>query len=216
MVSFVGGRFGLAYLGDGAAAALAVRANDAPVSLPPGQLLTLDAAGQPQVGPVGDWIAQQGLGQSWGRMLGVASALAARPDVDISLYRNIIAWDRYAGASYVSMRMPEYRFSPEIRQVVQTVTVISQPVTAGGAVRTVPFNAANEVPALSPAAASVQNIRDIGEGVTAVLLNLQASALLQATGSQGLGFRGLQQLAIAGFLDTGIRSIGPAGLGANP
>jgi len=210
----VAGKFGVAYAGDGGPPAVNVRVNEAQVSVPSGQLLTLDDAGQPQVGPAGDWLAQQGLIQPWGRVLGVASAHAARADIHVALFKNIIAWDRYAGATYVSAALREYRFSLEIRQTVQTVTLLNRPAATGGTVQTVPFNAANEVPALSPASASVQNIRDVGQGVTAIVLNNIAAALLQATGSQGLGFRGLQQLSVPGFFGPGFRTPGPSGLGA--
>jgi hypothetical protein len=54
----------------------------------------------------------------------------------------------------------------------------------------------------------------VGQGVTAIVLNNIAAALLQATGSQGLGFRGLQQLSVPGFFGPGFRTPGPSGLGA--
>jgi len=93
------------------------------------------------------------------------------------------------------------------------VTVSQSTAAAAGAVQTQPFNAANEVPLLSPAAASVQNARGIGAGISALGLNNNAALLLRQTGSRGLGFRGLEQLAIPG-LSPGGRTIGPAGLGA--
>jgi hypothetical protein len=66
----------------------------------------------------------------------------------------------------------------------------------------------------SPAAAAVQNLRNVGAGVTAAVLNSNAATVLERTGSQGLGFRGLQQLAIPGTTSAGTRTVGPAGLGA--
>ncbi len=202
------------YLTDGTPPWITPRVNGAAIELPSGQLLTVDVAGTHQVAAMGDWLSEQGFRQAWGRELGVASAHTSRPDVEAKLFDNIIAWDRYAGATYVVSRLREQRFDIEIRQTVQTVTSANRPSQKGGKVETQPFAAANEVPLLSPAAASVQNMRDVGQGVTAQRLNSSAASLLESTGSRGLGFRGLRQLAVPGVTDAGVRTVGPAGLGA--
>ena len=152
-------------------------------------------------------------GADWAGRPGMASARAARDRVGKDLFTNIIRWDQRAGAKYVKKRVRPEPFNPEIRQIT---TVAGQPqrlVTPTGAVpRTIPEVAANEVPPLSPAAISLISG---AEGVTAVLLNNNRNArdLLRRTGSIGLGFRGLAQLALPGF-SGGVRTIGPAGLGA--
>lgn len=203
----------LAYVGEPAGAELPIRINDVATSLPADQLLTVNAQGQPQTGPLGHWLTEAGFRQAWGRTLGVASAREARADVETNLFHNIIAWDRYAGAAYVSVRLRETPFNLEIRQNIETTTTISRPSTRGAIQQTQPFAGANSVPVVSPAAASVQNIADIGQGVTAIHLNANAAALLEANGSQGLGFRGLRLLAISAFSSSGTRTVGPAGLG---
>ena len=137
----------------------------------------------------------------------------SRRDVEANLFHNIIAWDRYAGAGHVVPRLEPPRFNPEIRTTIQTVTTPSRPTTRSQSVQTTPFPGANSVPTASPAAASVQNLQNVGQGVTAILLNNNAAALLLATGSRGLGFGGPAQLSIPGF-SGGVRTIGPAGLGA--
>ncbi|RMF76444.1 MAG: hypothetical protein D6744_12295 [Planctomycetota bacterium] len=160
------------------------------------------------------WLAAHDFGKSWGESIGVSSATAARGDVERDLFRNIVQWDRRGGASYVAAEIRSYRFNPEIRQVVQTISAQQRQTSRGTEIRTQPFDAANEVPTLSPAALSVQN-RNIAEGVTVITLNSRAGALLTNTGSQGLGFRGPSRLAIPGLLG-GLRTVGPAGLGAQP
>ncbi|MCK4343021.1 MAG: hypothetical protein KAY37_15005 [Phycisphaerae bacterium] len=197
-------------------ASIAPRVNGRPVELSSNEMLTVDGTGAHRVEPLGDWPARQGFVRAWGRDLGVASARELRVDVETNLFNNIIAWDRYAGAAYVASRLREQRFDIEIRQTVQAVSTFNRPSQRGAAVETKPFDAANEVPLLSPASASVQNTRYVGQGVTAIELNSSAAAFLQATGSRGLGFRGLRQLAIPGVTSTGLRTIGPAGLGAQP
>jgi hypothetical protein len=207
-------RVGVAYVAEEVAAPIVVGVGGSSISLSSGQLLTVDPAAGPQVGPLANWLAEQGFERTCGRDLGVASAQMSRRYVETSLFENIIAWDRYAGAPHVAARLREQRFSLEIRQTVQTVTTPTRPISRGGPVPTEPFPAANEVPPLSPAAASVQNLRQVGQGVTAIELNRRAATLLELTGSQGLGFRGLRNLAIPGFSPGGVRTTGPAGLGA--
>jgi len=189
---------------------LGVRVNAAAVPLASGQLVTVARDGTYRLQPAGDWRAQQGFDRSWGRDIGVASAQVSRRDVETSLFNNIISWDRYAGAAGVVPRLAGQQFNPEIRQTVQTVSGVSRTGTRAAPVGTQPFAAANEVPLISPAALSVQNITT---GVTALQLNQRASTLLQSTGSRGLGFRGLLQLAIPG-ISGGQRTAGPAGLAA--
>jgi hypothetical protein len=206
-----GTRVSVAYTGDKAAPAMSVNVNGTPVSLGSEHLLTVDGAGQPQVGPLDNWLRQQGFEEAWGRTLGVQSARHAREEVQSGLFQNIIAWDKYAAAAYVSVRLQETRFSLEIRQNVQTTTTPNRPSTRGAVTQTAAFPGANAVPIVSPAAASVQTI---GQGVTAIRLNTNAAGLLAATGSQGLGFRGPALLAVPGFSSSGVRTAGPAGLGA--
>ncbi|MBP7745052.1 MAG: hypothetical protein KA383_02895 [Phycisphaerae bacterium] len=206
------------YEADGGAEALAVRVGTRRVNVPGGQRLTVAGGGAPEVVALGDWLSQSGFTDDWGRELGVESARESRVDVEANLFGNIIAWDRYAGAGHVVPRLQPPKFDPEIRQTVQTVTTPVQSNVQNPTVQTVvrPDFALNEVPPLSPAGASVQNIRDLGAGVTAITLNAQGRTYLVLTGSQGLGFRGLLQLAIPGFSDGGTRTLGPAGLGAQP
>lgn len=202
----------LGYLGDPAAGGLTVSVGSSSLALATGQLLTVERSGQSQVASLGAWLAEQGFDRAWGRDLGVRSAQVARHDVESNLFQTIISWDRYAGAAYVAAQIRPAPPSFEIRQTVQTVTTVTRPTGRGGAVQTEPTAGANEVPVLSPAAASVQNLREVGGGVTAIELNRNASALLSATGSQGLGFRGLRLLAIPGS-QGGIPTVGPPGLG---
>ncbi len=196
-------------------ASIAVNVNSKPTLLPAGQLLVVDAAGTPNLMPLGDWLQAEGFAREWGRELGVGAAQEFRTEVEADLFNNIIAWDRYAGARYVVPRLAPPRFNIEIRQTIQTITVPARPSTRGGAIETQPFPGANEVPAVSPAAASVQNLRDVGGGITAILLNRNASQLLTGSGSQGLGFEGLRQLSIPGR-SGGVPTAGPSGLGSQP
>lgn len=205
-------RVAVGYLGDPAAGGLAVSVGSSSLALTTGQLLAVERTGQSQVASLGDWLVEQGFDRAWGRDLGVRSAQVARHDVESNLFQTIISWDRYAGAAYVAAQIRPAPPSFEIRQTVQTVTTLARPTGRGGAVQTEPTAGANEVPVLSPAAASVQNLREVGGGVTAIELNRNASALLSATGSQGLGFRGLRLLAIPGS-QGGIPTVGPPGLG---
>lgn len=194
---------------------IAPRLNGSPVSLPSGQLMTIAANASPEIAPVGDWAAKQGFAVVWGRELGVASAQAARREVEDKLFGNITAWDRYAGGTYVATRLYERTFNPEIRQTVQSITTPTSTSTRGGTVQTTGFPGANAVPVISPAASSVQDPRSVGAGVTAIGLNTRAAELLASSGSQGLGFQGLRSLAIPGIRE-GLRTAGPAGLGAQP
>jgi hypothetical protein len=202
----------VAYLSEQEApAALAVKVNGKLTPLDSGQLLTVDGT-EVHIGPAAEWLASEDFDSPWGVSLGVASAQAARPKLESALFTNITSWDVYGGKEYVTSRLEAGRFRPEIRQVVTTVTTPQRPVSpAAGVPETSGFPAANEVPLLSPAALSVI---DPSANVTAILLNQQASRLLRQTGSRGLGFRGLSQLAIPGFLRGGSRTVGPAGLGA--
>ena len=204
----------LVYLPEGDAPPATINVADQAVQLQPGERLLIDVSNGIGRAPLGDWLAEQGFERAWTQDLGVASAQIARGVVEANLFNNIIAWDRYAGATYVASRLRTQRFRPEIRTTVQTITTVSRSTQRQAQIQTQPFDAANEVPLLSPAALSVQNTGSIGAGVTAIRLNASAAQLLASTGSRGLGFRGLRHLAIPGFTDDGIRTIGPAGLGA--
>jgi hypothetical protein len=203
----------VAYVADGAPATLSVTVGESPVTLPSNHVLTVAGGVEPRVGPLGEWLERQGFQAAWGRNLGVESARAARKAVERNLFTNIIEWDRYAGAANVVPRLAAWRFNPEIRQTVQSVTTVNQQAGRGAAPKTTPFAGANEIPIISPAAASVQNLRTVAAGVTAVQLNRDAATLLGLTGSRGLGFGGLARLAVPGSVG-GIRTVGPAGLGA--
>ena len=206
-----GGTITAAYVAEaGGPPSMKLSALGRPRELGSGQMISV-AGGQVQTGPAEDWIAKSQLDTTWGVMLGVASAQAARPALESTLFSNITAWDVYGGQKYVSGRLEAGRFRPEIRQVANTISTPQRSGTAPkGAPQTQGFPAANEVPYLSPAALSVINPT---ENVTAIQLNVQARNLLTATGSRGLGFRGLSRLAIAGTFGDGIPTIGPSGLG---
>ncbi|MBU0616933.1 MAG: hypothetical protein KKI02_04390 [Planctomycetes bacterium] len=181
-------------------------------SIKNGELLTVEGPAI-RVEPAADWLASEQFDTPWGINLGVASAQAARPALESDLFVNITSWDFYGGKEYVTSRLEAGRFRPEIRQVVTTVTTPQRVASAAGGVREASgFPAANEVPLLSPAALSVVNPT---ENVTAIQLNIQARGLLTQTGSRGLGFRGLSQLAIPGLFGAGTPTVGPAGLGAD-
>lgn len=205
-------RVAVGYLGDLPAGHLSVGVGSSSLTLAAGQLLTVERSGASHVDALGGWLAEQGLDRAWGRDLGVRSAQTARLGVEASLFRTIISWDRRAEAAYVVPLIRPAAPGFEIRQTLQAVTIAARPTGRGGVVGTEPTAGANEVPVLSPAAASVQNLREVGGGVTAIELNRNASALLSATGSQGLGFRGLRLLAIPGT-QGGIPTVGPPGLG---
>jgi hypothetical protein len=206
-------RVAVAYVAENATGPLSVTVGERPVPLTSNQLLTVEGGVEPRVEPLGEWLAQEGFLAAWGRNLGVESARAARKVVEGNLFTNIIEWDRYAGAESVSVRLVGWRFNPEIRQTVQSVTTVNRQAGRNAAPQTTPFTGANEVPIISPAAASVQNLRTLAQGVTAVQLNRDAATLLGLTGSRGLGFGGLANLAVPGSVG-GIRTVGPAGLGA--
>ncbi len=208
-----GERVRIAYAPEGEGSSLDVRVNGNPVNLAAGQALVV-ADGGPQQEVLGDWLGQEGFTQPWGRELGVASAQAARAEVEAKLFDNVITWDRYAGATYVVQRLREQRFNLEIRATVQAVTTANRSSQRGGEVQTAPFPGANAVPVISPAAASVQDPHNVGQNLTAIQLNSNAARLLEATGSRGLGFQGLRLLSVPGVTSTGTRTIGPAGLGA--
>lgn len=142
----------------------------------------------------------------------LAGAKEARDEVGASLFNEVTSWDRRAAPRYVRGRIESSRFTPEQRQVnfsVAALNRVSSPLEALPA--TVSFEGANEVPPVSPAALSVINIAN---NVTAIVLNREARQLLTQTGSIGLGFGGLGQLALPGLFG-GVRSVGPSGLGAN-
>lgn len=141
--------------------------------------------------------------------LSVVACRQRRGSVEDNLFRNIISWDRFAGADAVIPQLSAGRTAPEIRQVTQTVTVTNNVSNRGQAIQTVSTLGANSVPILSPASLVFQT----GDALAAVLANnAQAGVLLSLTGSQGLGFGGLIQLGVPG-ISGGVRSIGPAGLG---
>jgi hypothetical protein len=184
------------------------------VVLDAGHTLTVAADGKKEV-----QLAPEDLQRELARFpdpkLTVASAQEVRVDIAENLFRNIVIWDRYAGAIHIQkVLQPPYQ--PEIRQTAEAFAEVNRAVGRTGTLRTQPFAAANAVPLVSPASASVQNVIDVGVGgLTASFLNRQAATLLQATGSRGLGFGGLRQLAIPGF-SLGGRTIGPAGLAGLP
>lgn len=202
----------VAYLSDGdLPPALTLTVNGNARSINRGDLLTVDGA-EVRVEPAAQWLAAEHFDARWDVNLGIASAQAARPALEMALFTNITSWDVYGGKEYVTARLEAGRFRPEIRQIVTTVTTPQRPATAvSGVPETRGFPAANEVPLLSPAALSVVNL---AEDVTAIRLNIQARELLRQTGSRGLGFRGLSQLAIPGLSGSGTPTVGPAGLGA--
>ncbi len=188
---------------------MALRVLGAPHSLADGDMLRI-VGDEVSTAPAAAWLRERGFERPWGAALGVASAQTVRPGVESSLFENIISWERYGGKEYVKARLEARRFQPEVRQVVTSVSRPQRPVSPPSSVpQTTGFPAANEVPLLSPAALSVANL---SEGVTAIQLNNQARSLLTQTGSRGLGFRGLAQLAIPGLLG-GVPTPGPAGLG---
>ncbi len=197
----------------GPAASLAVNVAGTSRTVASGQYLRVTAGAEAEQQSLGPWMAAEGFDAAWGRNLGVESARAARVVVERNLFDNIIEWDRYAGSGYVGARLREWRFNPEIRQTVESISAPARLTGRGAQQLTVPFAGANSVPLFSPAAAAVQNIRNVGAGVTAAVLNSNAATVLERTGSQGLGFRGLQQLAVPGTT-AGTRTVGPAGLGA--
>jgi hypothetical protein len=191
--------------------AMALTARGNARSIKDGELLTIEGPAL-RVEPAGDWLAAEQFDTPWGINLGVASAQAARPGLESDLFINITSWDYYGGEEYVTSRIEAGRFRPEIRQVVtQAITLQRAAAANSGVAKTTGFPAANEVPLLSPAALSVANPT---ANVTAIQLNSQARGLLTQTGSRGLGFRGLSQLAIPGLFGTGTPTVGPAGLGA--
>ncbi len=200
------------YVGE-PSASLTVSVAGTPRAVASGQYLRAAAGAEPELQALGPWLQAEGFDAAWGRNLGVESARAARKLVEANLFTNIIEWDRYAGAAYVGARLQEWRFNPEIRQTVESVSAPARLTGRGAQPQTVPFAGANAVPLFSPAGAAVQNLRNVGQGVTAVQLNSQAADFLQRTGSRGLGFRGLEQLALPAFLNGGVRSPTPAGLG---
>jgi len=190
---------------------MAMRVMGRPRSINSGEVITI-VGGEIQTGPAEAWLSEQRFDNAWGQSLGVASAQAARPSLESSLFSNITEWDVFGGEEYVTSRLEAGRFRPEIRQVVSS---ISTPRRTGSTMKAAPkvsgFPAANEVPVLSPAALSVINPL---ANVTAIQLNLQARGLLTDTGSRGLGWRGQSQLAISGLFGGGTPTVGPAGLGA--
>jgi hypothetical protein len=191
--------------------AMALTARGEARSIKHGEMLTIEGPAM-RVEPAADWLAGEQFDTPWGINLGVASAQAARPELESDLFVNITSWDFYGGKEYVTSRLVAGRFQPEIRQVVTQTTTPQRAASAtGGVPDTSGFPAANEVPLLSPAALSVVNPT---ANVTAIQLNIQARGLLTQTGSRGLGFRGLSQLAIPGLFGAGTPTVGPAGLGA--
>lgn len=210
------GQTRVAYMSEGdLPGAMALTALGQASSIKHGEMLTIEGPAM-RVGSASEWSAVAAdlrVGRdSWGVKLGVASAQAARPRLESNLFVNITSWDFYGGQEYVTSRLEAGRFRPEIRQVVTSVTTPQRVASASKAIpETSGFPAANEVPLLSPAALSVVNPI---ENVTAIQLNIQARGLLTQTGSRGLGFRGLSQLAIPGLFGSGTPTVGPAGLGA--
>jgi len=203
-----GARVNLAYVSD-ADGALPVNVSGAASSLPSGKWLVIDGDSV-EIRDAGPWI-DDSFEPDYAELLGLASAQQVRVGVGQRLFENIVTWDQRGGSEYVKGKIDTGRFNPEIRTVAVSISTPTRPLAKGASVSpTVSFPAANEVPPLSPAALSVVNL---GEGVTAILLNRQARGLLEANGSQGLGFAGPRLLAIPGFFG-GIRTIGPPGLGA--
>lgn len=205
----VGRQVELGYLApEGQPDTLNVTANGKPATVPSGQRLTVvdDAV---RTEPLAPWLTENRFDAlNWGRQLGVSTARIKRRQLEERLFQDVIDWDREAQAETVIAYLEVEQFRPEIRQVTVAVAARVSAVAGAGALpQAPPFAAANEVPPLSPAAISVG-------GITALDLNAFARELLTRTGSRGLGFNGLRQLAIPGFGLTGVRTIGPAGLGA--
>ena len=205
-------RLSIAYISDGTMpGSMALKINGKASSIPSGDMITIAGAAL-QTESAELWLASEQFDVAWGVNLGVASAQTVRPGLEATLFENITEWDTWGGAKYVTSRLEAGRYRPEIRQVVSTVSTPQRSATGTkGAREPTPFPAANEVPVLSPAALSVINPT---ENVTAIQLNTQARGLLTITGSRGLGFRGLSQLAISGLYNGGTPTVGPAGLGA--
>jgi len=205
----VGRQVELGYLApEGQPDALNVTANGKPATVPSGQRLTIvgDAV---RTEPLAPWLTENRFDAlNWGRQLGVSTARIKRRQLEEEFFKDVIDWDREAQAETVIAYLEVEQFRPEIRQVAVAVAAGVPAVAGAGAPpQAPPFAAANEVPPLSPAAISVG-------GITALDLNAFARDLLTRTGSRGLGFNGPRQLAIPGFGLTGVRTIGPAGLGA--
>jgi hypothetical protein len=205
----VGRQVELGYLAsEGRPGALKVTANGKPATVPSGQRLTV-VDDTVRTEPLTPWLTENRFDAlNWGRELGVSTARIKRHRLEERLFQDVIDWDREAQAETVIAYLEVEQFRPEIRQVAVAVAARVPAVTGAGArPQAPPFTAANEVPPLSPAAISVG-------GITALDLNAFARDLLTRTGSRGLGFNGPRQLAISGFGLTGVRTIGPAGLGA--
>lgn len=198
------------------------RVHGTALAIEPNKLATIRAADRPEMTDLQEWLDEEKLDaasrRGVGVQLGLASAQDSRVGVAERLFDNIIAWDRYAGAGHVTPRLPERAYVPEIRQTVQIVATAQRPSTRTERPEPPVVAGANEVPVLSPAAARVQGLRNVGENVTAIRaigLNRSAATLLQQTGSRGLGgFNGPAQLALRGFLEPGLPFVGPPGLGA--
>ncbi len=155
------------------------------------------------------WAQWEALQQDiiWARGAALASAQASRRGIEENLFDNITEWDRYAAAEQVVQRLRPDGVDVEIRQTIQVASD-----TTSSASRTTPpvtqgVAAANQVPIVSPAAASVSGVTNV------TALNSQADRLLSSTGSRGLFLSGgIQRLSVPAFQGAGQRTPGPAGL----
>lgn len=191
-------------------ASVEFRANGKNVTLKSGEMARISGAGV-ESASASTWIDQNFSPAAVERLV-LAGAKEDRDGVGRELFDDIVSWDRRASPQYVRGRIEATRFTPEQRQVNFSVSALNRVTTPPQALpTTVSFEGANEVPPVSPAALSVINIAN---NVTAIVLNREARQLLTQTGSIGLGFGGLRQLALPGLFG-GVRSVGPSGLGAN-
>lgn len=192
--------------------ALGVRVRGAASALASGQRLSVDARGV-QTSDAAEWVAASGLSAALADSLAISAGTRQRSQADEALFSNVVSWDRRAGASYVKARV-DSKFVFEIRQVATAVTTPQSTNVSTSGVQVAGVAGANEVPGLSPASLVVQNLLGADAGaVTVIALNGRAGASLSLTNSQGLGFAGLANLALPGFLNNVVRNIGPAGLG---
>jgi hypothetical protein len=201
------------YLAEQGTAPLRLRVTgDRDEELQPGSRLAI-RAGAPKFEPPESWLSENAAGID--RQLGVTAAGIGRGRRDIhdSLFRNVISWDRTGQYPEVIARIPFKPPPPEVREVEATVRAQVRTTTGRGGPPAPPrIPLANEMPPLSPAAGSVAGI------VPALENNRRAEDLLLRTGSRGLGFNGPRLLALPPFINrpAGVRTFGPAGLGARP
>lgn len=182
------------------------------VTLHSGEQVVLPAD-EPTAEPLGAIGNLAGFVPTAAEQLGIAVAQVRREGVEQALFRNIISWDRRAGGRYV-VTQRETPFKPEVRQIALEITT-PQRITGRNVRIAIPgITGANEVPAASPASATVTDLVNIQSNQTVIELTRDnPGQLLSLTNSAGLGFRGLSRLAIPGRIG-GLPTIGPPGLGA--